>query len=202
LHASRLAPGFKTSPWRWEAADPPRRGATLPDRAAVLVVGGGYAGLAAAVPLRRLGRALTVLDAGRIGWGASSRNGGVVAGGLQVARHRGCCRRQLPLHRGDHRAGGDRLRLCPLHGYLTACFPELRDVHITHAWTGYVAFSFDHLPPIRVQDGIHDAPGCQGSGGAMATWRGHNLALQAAAAANRALRVGWAGLSDPALLCG
>jgi len=398
MQASRLAPGFKTSPWWWEAAEPPRRDATLPDRAEVLVVGGGYAGLSAALTLRRLGRAVTVLDAERIGWGASSRNGGMVSGGLKVARSgleqqhgpaqaraivdaaaasfpfieetiaregidcdyvrcgrylaawspghynamaarcdylaevTGLPARMLPkarqrealgsdhyhggmladatgsLHPGKYARGlaaaaegaGARLvdgvrvrgiraegsgfrvqtdrgevladavlvttngyshdrrgtalpwlarRLVPLnsyiiateelgeakidalfpgrrmisdskrvlnyfrpspdgkrilwggrasfraataedtapalHGYLTACFPELQAVKITHAWTGYVAFTFDHLPHIGVQDGIHFAAGCQGSGVAMATWLGHNLALKAAGAANR-----------------
>jgi glycine/D-amino acid oxidase-like deaminating enzyme len=71
-----------------------------------------------------------------------------------------------------------------LHGYMTACFPELRDVKITHAWTGYVAFTFDHLPHIGVERGIHYAAGCQGSGVAMATWLGHNAALKLAGAAN------------------
>ena len=80
-----FAPGFKTSPWWWEAAEPPKRDSVLPDHAGVAVVGGGYAGLSAALTLRRLGHDVAVLDAERIGWGASSRNGGMVSGGLKVA---------------------------------------------------------------------------------------------------------------------
>jgi glycine/D-amino acid oxidase-like deaminating enzyme len=71
-----------------------------------------------------------------------------------------------------------------LHAYMTACFPELKDTRITHAWTGHVAFTFDHLPHIGVERGIHYAAGCQGSGVAMATWLGHNVALKLAGAAN------------------
>ncbi len=392
-----LAPGFKTSPWWWEAAEPPKRDNSLPDRAAVVVVGGGYAGLSAALTLRRLGRQVVVLDAERIGWGASSRNGGMVSGGLKVAgsglekthgaerakaialaaaaslpfieetiareeidcdyircgrfaaawsrRHydalaakaemleeiTGLPTRMLPkdrqrealgsdhyhggmlaaatgsLHPGKYARGlaaaaeraGARLvdgvrvqkireetggfriatdrgemradavlvttngysldkrgtalpwlarRLVPLnsyiiateelgeekieqlfpgrrmisdskrvlnyfrpspdgkrilwggrasfraataedtapalHGYMTECFPELTAVKITHAWTGNVAFTFDYLPHIGVQDGIHYAAGCQGSGVAMATWLGHNVAMKLAGAAN------------------
>jgi glycine/D-amino acid oxidase-like deaminating enzyme len=63
-------------------------------------------------------------------------------------------------------------------------FPELRDVKITHAWTGNVAFTFDFLPHIGVQDGVHYAAGCQGSGVAMASWLGHNAGLKIAGAAN------------------
>jgi glycine/D-amino acid oxidase-like deaminating enzyme len=71
-----------------------------------------------------------------------------------------------------------------LHATMCETFPELRDTRITHAWTGFVAFTFDGLPHIGVEDGIHYAAGCQGSGVAMATWLGHNAALKIAGAAN------------------
>ncbi|MGG5808306.1 NAD(P)/FAD-dependent oxidoreductase [Falsiroseomonas sp. CW058] len=392
-----FAPGFKARPWWWEAAEPPNRDTPLPDRAAVAIVGGGYAGLSAALTLRRLGHGAVVLDAERIGWGASSRNGGMVSGGLKVAgsglesahgkdgaqriaqaaaaslpfieetiaregidcdyircgrfvgawspRHYDDLARKADwiaevtgqptemvprprqrdflgsdfyhggmaaaatgsLHPGkyargladaaeragavlvdgvrvqrtEREGGGFRLvtdkgemradavlvatngysldprgtaspwlarRLIPLNSYIiateelpsatidrlfpgrrmvsetkrvlnyfrpspdgkrvlwggrasfrkataeesapalhaTMCqtFPELKGVKVTHAWTGYVAFTFDHLPHIGVQDGIHYAAGCQGSGVAMATWLGHNVALKLAGAAN------------------
>ncbi|MBK1658264.1 NAD(P)/FAD-dependent oxidoreductase [Paracraurococcus ruber] len=392
-----LAPGFTTRPWWWEAAEPPQRDASLPDHAPIAIVGGGYAGLSAALTLQRLGRQAVVLDAERIGWGASSRNGGMVSGGLKVAgtgleksfgkdqaraitgaaaasfpfieetiaregidcdyvrcgryaaawsrgHYDAMARRaeglaeitglpvtMLPkerqrealgsdhyhggmlvaatgsLHPGKYARGlaaaaeraGARLvdgvrvqgireqgsgfrvatdkgelradavlvttngysldqrgtalpwlarRLVPLnsyiiateelgedvierlfpgrrmvadskrvlnyfrpspdgkrvlwggrasfraataedtapalHAYMTACFPELKDTRITHAWTGHVAFTFDHLPHIGVERGIHYAAGCQGSGVAMATWLGHNVALKLAGAAN------------------
>lgn len=393
-----LAPGFKTTPWWWEAAEPPQRDGVLPDSAAVAVVGGGYAGLSAALTLRRLGHEVTVLDAERIGWGASSRNGGMVSGGLKVAsgelaKKHGAdraqaiaraaaasfpfieetiaregidcdyirCGRFVPAWTSKHYAGlaaradfiaevtglptrmiprerqhealgsdhyhggmiaeasgslhpgkyargladaadraGARLvdgvrvggirqegtgfrittdrgqmradavmvatngysrdghgnaampwlakrmipvgsyiiateelpaetmdRLFPgrrmisdtrrvlnyfrpspygnrilwggrasfgpteaavaapvLRGSMLAVFPELKDVRLTHAWTGNVAFTFDFLPHIGVQDGIHYAAGCQGSGVAMATWLGHRAALKIAGADN------------------
>jgi glycine/D-amino acid oxidase-like deaminating enzyme len=397
LH-SITAPGFKARPWWWEAAEPPDRDNPLPNRTAVAIVGGGYAGLSAALTLRRLGHEVTVIDAERIGWGASSRNGGMVSGGLKMTRtgleaahgaegaraiskaaadslpfiEETIAREQIDcdyvrcgryvgawskghydamasradwiaevtgmptamvpkarqreflgsdhyqggmtaaatgsLHPGKYarglaaaaeragahlvdgvrvggireEAGGFRLatdkgelradavlvatngyskdargtalpwlarRLIPLnsyiiateelppetmdrlfpgrrmisdskrvlnyfrpspdgkrvlwggrasfraataeqsaptlHGYMTATFPELKDVKITHAWTGYVAFTFDYLPHIGVQDGVHFAAGCQGSGVAMATWLGHNVALKLAGAANQ-----------------
>ncbi len=67
---------------------------------------------------------------------------------------------------------------------MTRVFPELRGVKITHAWTGNVAFTFDYLPHIGVEGGVHYAAGCQGSGVAMASWLGHNVALKIAGAAN------------------
>ena len=391
---SILAPGFKPSPYWWEAAEPLARDNPLPAETEVAVVGGGYAGLSAALTLRRLGHAVTVIDAERIGWGASSRNGGMVSGGLKVAsgdlarrygdarameimkacggsfpfieetlaregieadykrvgrfvgawtpRHFAALERSAPriaemsglptaivprsgqrafigsdhyhggmhaqatgsLHPGKYArglaaaaeragamlvddtrvsgivregagfavatgrgllrakqvltatngysAGGPNpwlaRRLVPLASYIiateelpaaqiarlfpaqrmmsdtklvlnyfrpspdgrrvlwggrasfsqesaeqaaprlhaTMCevFPELADVKITHAWTGNVAFTFDHLPHIGVQDGVHYAAGCQGSGVAMATWLGHQVALKIAGAAN------------------
>lgn len=400
MAASIFAAGFQSRPWWWEAAEPAERGQDLPATADVAIVGGGYAGLSAALTLRRLGHAPVVLDAERIGWGASSRNGGMVSGGLKVASGAleqthgkdgarriadaaaasfpfieetiaregiDCdyvrCGRFVPawtpkhyaaleakagflaeitglptamlprerqrealgsdlyhggmtaaasgsLHPGKYarglaaaaeRAGamlvdgvrvqriaqqgdGFRLitdrgelraravlvatngysldkekgaampwlarRLVPLASYIiateelpeatidrlfpgrrmisdtkrvlnyfrpspdgrrvlwggrasfrtvsaeqaapalraamVACFPELAPVKITHAWTGNVAFTFDYLPHIGVQEGIHYAAGCQGSGVAMATWLGHRAALKIAGAANEA----------------
>jgi gamma-glutamylputrescine oxidase len=45
-------------------------------RADVCVVGGGYAGISAALELAERGYAVVLLEAQRIGWGASGRNGG------------------------------------------------------------------------------------------------------------------------------
>ncbi|WP_028353282.1 NAD(P)/FAD-dependent oxidoreductase [Bordetella petrii] len=45
----------------------------------VCVVGGGLAGLTAALELARRGRQVTLLEARRVGWGASGRNGGSVS---------------------------------------------------------------------------------------------------------------------------
>lgn len=45
-------------------------------RADVVVIGGGYTGLHAALSARERGYSVILLEAGRIGWGASGRNGG------------------------------------------------------------------------------------------------------------------------------
>jgi glycine/D-amino acid oxidase-like deaminating enzyme len=396
------APGFVARPYWWDAAEPGTRDAPLPDRMQVVVIGGGYAGLSAALTLRRLGHEVLVLDAERIGWGASSRNGGAVSGGLKLAKtdlakqhgevrasaimetaaasfpfieeliareaidcdYVRCGRvsaawtprdyeamaaradrlamltghptRMVPrermrevlgsdhyhgamvadgagsLHPGKYarglaqaaeRAGavlasgvrvsgirqqgsGFRIatdkgelaadavlvatngysrgpgggsaggampwlarRLLPIASYIIATeplepglvdrlfparrvagesrrvlnyfraspdgtrvvwggrasfrdvspeqaaptlhrmmsevFPELAKTRISHAWSGNVAFTFDFLPHIGVQDGVHYAAGCQGSGVAMASWLGHNCALKLAGAGNQ-----------------
>ena len=389
-----FAPGFQARPYWWDAAEPPTRENSLPDHTRVAIIGGGYTGLSAALTLSRLGHEVTVLDAERIGWGASSRNGGMVSGGLKVARGpltqnfgearaaeiaRDCgasfpfieetiAREKLDcdyvrsgrfvgaytpkhlaklaatrdrieaisgaearmvgregvrefvatdhyhggmfaagtgsLHPGKYarslaaaaeRAGahlvdqvrvsattregaGFRLgtsrgemradavlmatngysrggpmpwltkRLVPIGSYIIATeelgearierifprrrmisdtkrvlnyfrpspdgkrilwggrasfapsapeeaaptlhammcevLPEMTDVRITHAWMGNVAFTFDDLPHLGVEDGVHYAAGCQGSGVAMASWMGHNAALKIAGAGN------------------
>ncbi len=46
------------------------------------VIGGGLAGLTAAWHLAVAGRAVTLVEANRIGWGASGRNGGFVSPGF------------------------------------------------------------------------------------------------------------------------
>jgi glycine/D-amino acid oxidase-like deaminating enzyme len=57
---------------------------TLPERADVAVMGAGFTGLSAARTLALRGATVAVLDANTIGWGASSRNGGMVLTGLKL----------------------------------------------------------------------------------------------------------------------
>lgn len=58
--------------------------AELPDRVDVAVIGGGYTGLHAALALRKAGASVAVLEQETIGWGASSRNGGMALTGLKI----------------------------------------------------------------------------------------------------------------------
>jgi len=51
-------------------------------RAEVAIVGGGLAGLSAALELAQRGRQVVVLEAQQLGWAASGRNGGQALGGL------------------------------------------------------------------------------------------------------------------------
>src|ERR1700687_4532214 len=58
--------------------------APLPDQVDVAIVGGGFCGLAAAYTLAKRGLKAAVLEAETLGWGASSRNGGMVLTGLKL----------------------------------------------------------------------------------------------------------------------
>jgi glycine/D-amino acid oxidase-like deaminating enzyme len=56
----------------------------LPESVDVAVIGAGFTGLSAARILARSGANVAVLEAETIGWGASSRNGGMVLTGLKL----------------------------------------------------------------------------------------------------------------------
>jgi glycine/D-amino acid oxidase-like deaminating enzyme len=63
-----------------------------------------------------------------------------------------------------------------LHRFMLDRFPQLRGTKITHAWTGNVAFTFDELPHMGQQQGMHFALGCNGSGIAMMSYLGREIA--------------------------
>ena len=70
----------------WQAsmpALPDRSGRDLPGSADVVVIGGGYAGITATRELARRGVGVTLLEAHTLGWGASTRNGGIVHAGYK-----------------------------------------------------------------------------------------------------------------------
>jgi len=56
----------------------------VPETADVAVIGGGFTGLSAARTLAKKGVRVVVLESESIGWGASSRNGGMVLTGLKL----------------------------------------------------------------------------------------------------------------------
>lgn len=81
-----FTPDFKPQPYWWDAARPSVDGPKeIAQKVDVCIVGGGYAGLSCALELARGGTDCAVLDSKRIGQGASSRNGGLVSGGLKHA---------------------------------------------------------------------------------------------------------------------
>src|SRR5215469_10303303 len=78
---------FTPTPYWWEAYTPTAGElANLPRSARVAIVGGGYAGLSAALELAKHGMDPVVLEAGELGVGASTRNGGAVSGGVNIGK--------------------------------------------------------------------------------------------------------------------
>jgi glycine/D-amino acid oxidase-like deaminating enzyme len=82
-----FARDFQATPYWWEAYRP---GAgelvEVPKAARVAIVGGGYAGLSAALELAKHGIDGVVLEASELGFGASTRNGGAVSGGVNIGK--------------------------------------------------------------------------------------------------------------------
>lgn len=71
--------------WQDTLSFPPSlRVPAWPERVDVAVIGGGYTGLSAARTLAQAGLKVAVLEARSIGWGASSRNGGMALTGLKL----------------------------------------------------------------------------------------------------------------------
>src|SRR5690349_16754512 len=70
--------------WLTTAEMPTPQQATLPESVDVAVIGAGYTGLSAARSLAKRGARVAVLEAETIGWGASSRNGGMVLTGMKL----------------------------------------------------------------------------------------------------------------------
>lgn len=69
--------------WATMPALPDRSGRPLPDTADVVVIGGGYTGVAAARRLALGGAKVTLLEGQTLGWGASTRNGGIAHPGFK-----------------------------------------------------------------------------------------------------------------------
>ncbi|HEX2478714.1 MAG TPA: FAD-binding oxidoreductase [Geminicoccaceae bacterium] len=72
-----------------------------------------------------------------------------------------------------------------LHRRMVRVWPELGACRITHAWKGNLGFTFDRLPHMGTEGGLHFAMGCNGSGVAMATYLGHQSALKILGRQNR-----------------
>jgi glycine/D-amino acid oxidase-like deaminating enzyme len=78
---------FTPTPYWWEAYMPTAGELSdVPRITRVAIVGGGYAGLSAALELARHGIDAVVFEASDLGFGASTRNGGAVSGGVNVGK--------------------------------------------------------------------------------------------------------------------
>jgi glycine/D-amino acid oxidase-like deaminating enzyme len=86
-HAEIFHPDFTPEPYWWEAYRPVAGELeAVPGEARVAIVGGGYAGLAAALEFAAHGVGAVVFERGALGAGASTRNGGSVSGGVNVGK--------------------------------------------------------------------------------------------------------------------
>ena len=78
---------MKTTPLWWDETQLPDLDATpLPKQADIVIIGGGFAGLSAALTAARQGRQVVILDAGTPGLaGAAMRNAGITSGSIRYS---------------------------------------------------------------------------------------------------------------------
>jgi glycine/D-amino acid oxidase-like deaminating enzyme len=80
-------PDFQAKPYWWEGYQPTAVDLTdVPPRVRVAIVGGGYGGLSTALELTKNGIDCVVLEAAEPGFGASTRSGGGVSGGVNIGK--------------------------------------------------------------------------------------------------------------------
>jgi glycine/D-amino acid oxidase-like deaminating enzyme len=63
-----------------------------------------------------------------------------------------------------------------LRAQMVRAFPQLADIPVTHTWTGQLGLTFDLMPNIGVEDGIHYAFGYGGHGLHTALYLGREIA--------------------------
>ena len=67
-----------------------------------------------------------------------------------------------------------------LHRAMSALFPELSTVRVSHSWMGFVGYTFDTLAHCGENNGLHFAMGYCGSGVGMASYLGMRMGQRAA----------------------
>jgi glycine/D-amino acid oxidase-like deaminating enzyme len=138
-------PDYDRRPY-WHATTPSGPdfgGRPLPDRADVVVVGGGYTGLVAALCMARAGAVVTLLEKESLGWGASTRNGGIFHPGLKWGR--------AALERRYGPELGPAVFQAGVDAYLEAeCFvqDERIDCDLRRTGLAVMAWSSRHLPAL------------------------------------------------------
>jgi glycine/D-amino acid oxidase-like deaminating enzyme len=61
---------------------------------------------------------------------------------------------------------------------LQTIFPQLKSVRVSHAWVGWVAYTFDTLPHLGRHDGIYYCMGYCGQGVPLAPYFGMRIGQQ------------------------
>lgn len=172
-------------------------------RADVCVIGGGYTGLSAALHLAQAGRRVLLLEAHRVGFGASGRNGGQVGSGQRLdqdameriagvenaRRYWALAEEAKALVRTLITDHAMPVRFHP--GVAHACWSarEVRDAH-AYAEKLHREYGYDQLEPLD-RNGIRDLIGSEAYHGGEIDWgAGHvhplNYAIGLAQAAARA----------------
>ena len=65
-----------------------------------------------------------------------------------------------------------------LRQMLAQIFPQLKSVHVSHAWVGWVAYTFDTIPHLGQHEGVYYCMGYCGQGVALAPYFGTRIGQQ------------------------
>lgn len=65
-----------------------------------------------------------------------------------------------------------------LHAELVKRFPDLAATKVSHAWMGFVGYTFDEMPHLGVHNGIHYSMGYCGSGVGLSSYFGTKIGKQ------------------------
>ena len=82
---------------------------------------------------------------------------------------------------GGRASAGERavLRVVPrMRAMMAELFPDLADVRVTHAWMGFVAYTFDTMPHLGERDGLFHCLGYCGQGVPHAIYYGRKAGLR------------------------
>ncbi|MEL6477829.1 MAG: FAD-binding oxidoreductase [Pseudomonadota bacterium] len=65
-----------------------------------------------------------------------------------------------------------------LHAEMVRIFPALAETRMSHAWMGFVGYTFDEMPHLGAREGVHYAMGYCGSGVSLSSYLGMKIGLQ------------------------
>lgn len=141
--AAERCPSYYSATLNQETHYPTLQGTHQVD---VVIIGGGFTGVASAVELAERGLKVAIVESHKIGWGATGRNGGQVTGRLSGDE---AMRKQMRRHLGEEvddfiwhlRWRGHQIIQQRVEKYAIAC--DLKHGHL------HAAYKPSHLPGLR-----------------------------------------------------
>ena len=141
--AAERCPSYYSATLNQETHYPTLQGTHQVD---VVIIGGGFTGVASAVELAERGLKVAIVESHKIGWGATGRNGGQVTGSLSGDE---AMRKQMRRHLGEEvddfiwhlRWRGHQIIQQRVEKYAIAC--DLKHGHL------HAAYKPSHLPGLR-----------------------------------------------------